>query len=141
MNHQNMTQLHVKDAKTQYLRTVHTYDPTTNGFIYFDLGFIPNLGRNLTDAEVQEFNDVLKQLNIEHYVIEKDGFYELNEKGQQIRSCLCFGQEQNKLHGMFGILLYKKIHETGMNGKHWCLDPVTIPYFRAMACMQWNKGM
>ena len=137
MNHQNMTQLHVEDAKIQYLRIVNPYDPTRNGFIHFDLGFIPNLGRNLTDAEVQEFNDVLKQLNIEHYVIEKDGFYELNEKGQQIRSCLCFGQNQ----GMFGMLLYKKIHETGMNGKHWCLDPITIPYFRAMACVQWKQGM
>ena len=101
--YKNMTQLHVKQITENGALTVHTYDPKEGHFLHYNVGFIPNLGENLIQRQVDEFNGVLAQLDmVQKYRIVPDGLQVLDNDGKIIVDSLVF----NPSVGVFGLVLY-----------------------------------
>lgn len=101
---------------------LHTFDPEGKTYLYFHFGFVPNLGRVLSQSEIQHVQQTLSELGVQSVQIDSTGFTMFDrdykdESRRGVRDVLCFGD----LFGVYGMIIF--FDETS---QQWITEPVDV---------------
>lgn len=116
-----MTELRIVYGENSKIH-LHTYDPIYQTYLYFNFGFIPNLGRVLNQDEIQHVQRTLSELGVNSVKIDPTGFsvFDRNPNSNNtlcVRDVLCFGD----IFGVYGMVVFWD--ETLQK---WLTEPVDV---------------
>ena len=116
-----MTELRIVYGENSKIH-LHTYDPEYQTYLYFNFGFIPNLGRVLSQDEIQHVQKTLSELGVNSVKIDSTGFSQFDgdfnsNSALCVRDVLCFGD----IFGVYGIVVFWD--ETLQK---WLTEPVSV---------------